>query len=281
MLYINVDCGDLDDLLDIGEAATSAMEKAVRNLTAATHAKAVELAGQKLHTRRGMFVDALSIFQVDEGTFVVNLDKGAVWIDEGTGSHSMLDYLLKSKNVKTAKDGSRYLIVPFKHNKGKQEMTPGQQALLATIKKELAAVGETPNRIETDSSGKAKIGLVRSLDITKAPISTNGNPIGKGPKGQVAQGASGGIPLLKGVRIYQKEQKDKDGNTVKDSSGNTKIQRDVMTFRIASSKHRGTKWESKGVKPTNIMEESLKWAMETWESQIRPGILTAIITKLS
>ena len=273
MLYINCDCSELDDILDIEDVAKGAMEQAVRKLTAATHAKAVELASQKLHTRRGMFIDALSMFQIDDETFCVNLDKGAVWIDEGTGAHSMLDYLLKSKNVKTAADGSRYVVIPFKINKTKQDMTPAQQQLLATVKKELAAVGATPNKIENDSSGTPKIGLVRSLDIMKAPISTNRQPIGKGPINEVAQGATGGIPLLKGVKIYQKEVKDKEGNS--------KIQRDVVTFRIASSKHRGEKWESKGVKATLIMDEAMKWAKEEWDNKISPGILNIVMSKLS
>jgi hypothetical protein len=278
MFYINIDASALQDLLDIGDAANDAMASAARDLSAATRGKIVELAQEKLHTRRSMYLDALTHFQLDDNTFVVNLDKSARWIEDGMPEHSMLDDLLKSKKVKRAKDGSAYLIVPFQHNKGKSSLSPAQQGLLATIKKELAKVGATPNKIEMDSGGKPKLGLVRSLDITKAPISSGAHPIGKGPRGHVAQSASG-TPLLKGVRIYQKE--------IKDKSGESKIGRFVMTFRVASSKQKGglgpagSKWDHPGLQAANLMEEGMKWAMDQWENKVAPQIMASIVASLS
>lgn len=274
MFYINLDASALQDLEGLADAAEGAMAKAARDLTAATRGKIVELAQEKLHSRRGMFIDALTHFQLDETTFVVNLDKSARWIDDGMDAHDMLEDLLKSKKAKRAKDGSTYVVIPFQHNKAKQSLTPAQQSLLNTIKKELASVGATPNKIEMDSSGKPKLGLVRSLDITKAPVSTGAHPIGAGPKGQVAQGATGGIPLLKGVRIYQKE--------IKDKNGEAKVGRFVMTFRIASSKHKGGgKWQHPGVGAANLMEEGYKWAMDQFENKIAPQIIAAVVASLS
>lgn len=274
MFYINIDAGDLADLEDLGEAAESAMKKAAADLTAATRAKAIEIATEKLHSRRGQYVEALTHFQLDDHTFVVNLDKSARWIDDGMPEHNMLDDLLKSKKVKRAKDGSTYLVVPFQHNKGKQNMTPAQQRLLATIKTELAKVGATPNKIETNSEGTPKLGLVRSLDITKAPTSTGAMRIGSGPRGHVAQGPTG-IPLLKGIRIYQKE--------IKDKNGEAKVGRFVMTFRVASSKHKaqGGRWDHPGVPATNILEDAMKWALDQWENKVSPQIIASIVASIS
>lgn len=290
MFYLNIDVSDIEGLFDFDEVAKDEMEAAAKQLTAATHAHIVEMAQQKLHTRRGTFIEALSYFQVDENTWVVNLDAKARWIDEGMDAHNMLEDLLKSKSAKRAKDGSAYVVVPFQHNKEKSAMTPAQQTLLGTIKRELAKVGETPNKLSTDKEGNPKLGLVRSMDITKAPMSTPNRPIGRGT-GSVAKGPTG-IPLLKGIRIYQKEITKKDG-----SKG---VGRFVMTFRVASSKHKGevgngttepwrikkgagvpqARWDHPGVSPTNLMEDGMRWAQDQWDSKIAPALLTKLVVKL-
>jgi hypothetical protein len=259
--------------MELGETAEDEMSRAAAQLTAQTKAKITELANTRLHSRRGMFIDALSHFQIDDNTWCVNLDKSARWIDEGMQEHSMLDDLLKSKKAKRAKDGSTYVVVPFQHNRTKQNMTPAQQSLLNTIKSELAKVGTTPNQIETKADGSPQMGLVRSLDITNKPKSTRALKIGAGRFGDVAQGPTG-IPLLKGVQVYQKEIKKPDGSTG--------VGRFVMTFRIASSKHKGqNRWHYPGVESTNLLEEGMRWALDTWESKIAPAMLARIVAQLS
>jgi hypothetical protein len=269
MISFNIDLSDLQDLLSIEEVANKELQNAARDLTEMTKAKITEIANEKLHTRRKTFLDGLSTFQVDDNTWIINLDAKARWIDDGMEPHSMVQDLLKSKNAKTAADGSKYAVIPFQHNKTKQQQTPAQQSLLATIKKELAKVGATPNRLETDKAGKPKLGLVRSLDITQAPLSTGALKIGAGPRGQVAQGPTG-TPILKGVKIYQKEL----------PTG--KVGRFVMTFRVVSSKHEAEgRWFHPGLEATHIMEDGLKWAMEQWENKIGPGIAEKIISSIS
>lgn len=274
MFYLNLDVSELQDLLALPDIAEDELQKAAANLTAATKSKIIELANEKLHSRRNMFMEALSHFQVDDSTWVVNLDKSARWIDEGMSEHNMLEDLLSSKKAKTAKDGSKYVVIPFQHNKGKQDMTPAQQSLLNTVKKELAKVGESPNKLTMDSTGKPQLGLVRSMDILKAPVSTSALRLGRGPKGQVGQGPTG-IPLLKGVRVYQKE--------IKGADGGSKVGRFVMTFRVASSKHRGQggRWDHPGTPATNLMEEGLNWAVEQWSSKVAPALLSRMVAQLS
>lgn len=273
MFYMNLDISELTDLLGLPDAAEGEMKRAAANLTAATKAKLVELANEKLHSRRGTYLDALSHFQLDDTTWVVNLDKSARWIDDGMPEHDMLDSLLKSKKAKRAKDGSTYVVVPFQHNKAKQNLTPAQQSLLDTVKAELAKVGETPNKLSLGSNGSPRLGLVGSFDVSNAPVNTGSPRIGRGPAGAVAQGPTG-IPLLKGVRIYQKE--------VKDRAGNSKVGRFVMTFRVASSKHRtqGGRWRHPGTPATNLMEQAMDWAVEQWSSKVAPAIIAGIVAQL-
>lgn len=275
MVFLNVDMSEINDLFDLKSVTDNVMQKAARDLTAATHARIVEIASQKLHSRRSMFLDGLSMFQMDENTFVINLDAKAKWIDEGMSEHSMLDALLRSPKAKhSKKDGHAYIVVPFQHNQGKQSMTPAQQNLLQTIKKELAKVDASPEGIEMDAGGQPKWGLVRSMDITNKPISTGALRIGRGPRGAVAQGITG-TPLLSGISIYQKPVPDHS------AAGSTKAARFVMTFRVATEKHRGEgRWFHPGTEATNIMQDGLTWALDRWNSKIAPGLIAKIVSQL-
>lgn len=285
---------EIQDMMGIKEEAEAELRKAADRLAIQTKAHIAEQANKKLHTRRGMFIEALSHFQLDDNTWVVQLDASARWIDEGMDEHDMLDSLLKSKKAKKGKDGQNYVVVPFQHNKGAQQLTPAQQTLLATIKKELAKVGTTPNKIETDARGKAKEGLVRTLDINTQPINKRTNPIGRGQLGDVAQGPTG-TPLLQGIRVYQRQVKDK-------KSGEAKMGRFVMTFRVASDKQRNqfpgnssapwkkvhpdkpndqARWHHPGLEAMNLMQEGMEWAKKEWERKVGPDLLDALVASLS
>lgn len=285
MLTINLDLGSIASIPESLEAAMkAALRKAGTELTAATHGHILEEANKKLHSRRQMFVDSLTHHQVSEDTWVINLDAKAVWIDEGMEAHSMLDGFLKSPKAKTAKDGSKYLVIPFEHGpKGKTQMTHAQANLLDTIKRELGKINRERKslgaeaipyaKIETDAQGKPKLGRLHSFDIMKEPKRIGTGPgEGKGPRGEVQQGPTG-IPLLQGISIYQK--------MVKGKGGKESVKRSIMTFRVASSKHKGQgRWDYPGVEPTNLMEEGYKWALDQWKSTIAPKILLDLIGKL-
>lgn len=273
MFYVNIDCTSLIQLVDqLEPAIEAAVKKAGKDLAAMTYAHAVEEANKRLNTRRQMFIDGLSFFE-SEGVWVVNLDAKVRWIDSGLSEHNMLQDLLKSKKAKRAADGSTYLVVPFQHNKGPTQMTPAQANLLDTIKRELKNRSIPYGKVERNSDGTPKLGKLHSFDITKAPIKTSHGPgQGKGPIGEVKQGPTG-IPLLKGVSIYQKK--------VKDKKGVESVKRSIMTFRVASSKQTGTgRWDHPGLKPVNIMDDAAKWAVEQWEKKIGPQVLAQIIASI-
>jgi hypothetical protein len=161
---------------------------------------------------------------------------------------------------------SRYLAVPFQLNKGQTQQTRAGMDLTNTIRSELKQRKIPYGKIERDQSGRARLGLLHSFDITKMPVKTHEGPgQGKGPVGQVRQGMTG-IPFLQGVRIFQ--------HAAKGAGGKQKVSRHIMTFRIVSSKHKGTgRWQHPGLKARNFFDEAADWALSQWEQQIVPRIL--------
>mgnify|MGYP000284648165 CR=1 FL=1 len=274
MVYLNFDLGVLGELAkEFKPTIDKAMRDAARDLAIQTHAHIVEQVGEKLHTTRDKYYQALSISQVDEDTWVIQLDKSAMWIEEGLPPNKdMLDGLLKSSKAKTAKDGSRYMVVPFQQNKGPTQQTPAQASLTNTVKAEMKKRKIPYGKIEKDENGQAKTGLLHSFDILKQPTKTHEGPgQGKGPIGSVRQGQTG-TPYLQGVRVYQNKVKGKDGKE--------HVKKSVMTFRVASSKHKGTgRWVHPGLEAKRFFDEAAEWALREFEERIKDKILLSISQK--
>lgn len=270
MITLNVDLGDLIELRQEMEPKTrQVLQEAARDLAMQAHGHILEQVQQKLHSTREKYVAALSFQQEGNDTWLVTLDKSAMWIEEGMEEHSMLDDLLASPKAKTGKDGSRYLVVPFEHKKGPTQQTQAAKDLTNTIKSELNRRKIPYAGIERDASGKPKTGLLHKMDILKAPLkSAEGPGQGKGPLGAVRQGPTG-IPFLQGIRVYQKQVKDKHG---KEST-----KRSIMTFRVASSKHQGTgRWMHPGLEAKRFFEEAADWALKHWVDKIAPDVLERV-----
>jgi len=268
MFHINFDASELKSLMNIEEAFNDAVKDAEKQLAAMTYTKAVDLATSKLHSRRQMFVDALSIKEED-GVTIVNLNGSARWIDDGQEPHSMLEALLKSPKAKRAADGSMYVVVPFDHGPGKgpANSPESQQPMINALKKEFKQRKIPWGKIERDDQGRPKMGKIHSFDMSNTPIKTGeGAGQGHGKTGAVRQGSTG-IPFLQGVAVYQHGQ----------AGGGAK--KSVMTFRTASSNQQGA-WQHPGVEAANIMEETWKWAQETMEREIIPLVIESLSKSL-
>lgn len=273
MIHLNLDISPITTLAKEFEAqAKKAMEEGLHALAVQTHAHIVEEVQQKLHSSREKYLDALHIREED-GAWFITLDEEAMFIEEGMEQHEMIDDLLKSPKAKTAADGSKYMVVPFKHNKGPASQTPAQKSLADTIKKELKSRGGSWGKMEKNADGSMKTGLVHSFDIMKEPIKTHEGPgQGHGPIGSVRQGNTG-IPHLQGVRVYQKE--------IKGANGKTHMEKSVMTFRVASSKQKGSgKWVHPGLEAKLFLDEAAEWAQKEFEGKIREGILVSLTKNL-
>lgn len=272
LFFINVDLSGLDPLKQFDDLLVEESRKAAQLLSGMAHAHMVELANQKLHSRRPLFLENLKVYEEDN-VFIIELDAKMAWINDGMGQHDMLDGLLASPKAKRAKDGSKYIIVPFKHGPGEggAQTTPAQADLVATIKRAFETQ-KNPipwNKLEMGSNGKPKLGRLHSLNIMHKPVKTHHGPEqGKGPIGAPRQGITG-IPFLQGVSVYQRENKE------------GKVERGILTFRIASSKHKGERWMHPGVEGTHLFEDTYKWAMDEWNNTIAPQVFQRVMKQIS
>ena len=270
MVYLHVDISDLLGLKELEDKVNEAAKMALADLAAQTHSHIAENVQAKLHSTREKYLDALSIQQVDDATWLINLDAKAEWIESGLSPHSMVDDLLKSPKAKTAADGSKFLVVPFEHKKGPASSTPAQKSLTDTIKEEFKRRKIPYGKLEVDAAGNPKKGVLHSFDINHSPIKTaNGVGQGHGPIGAVKQGHTG-IPFLKGIRVSQKEIKDP-------ASGKSKVVKQITTFRVVTSKDRGTnRWWHPGVPQRNFLDEAMDWAERQWDEKIKEKLFISI-----
>lgn len=265
-----MDIGPLTDFTEnIQKKAATVLSAAAGMLATQTREHIVEEVNKRLHSTREQYIDALSYHQVDSSTWVVSLDSSAMFIEEGINKREMIDDLLKSAKAKTARDGSRYLVVPFTHNKAPTKTPIALHSLQATLKSEMQKRGIQYGGIEKNTDGSPRLGLLHSFDINDSPIKTSeGAGQGHGAIGDVRQGMTG-IPFLRNVRIYQK--------SVTDRTGQSRVQKSIMTFRVVSSKHKGTgRWVHPGLQAKKFFDEAYDWAVGQWENKIKNEVLTEL-----
>lgn len=269
MIFLHLDLSPITELVqELEGQANKALQEGLRDLSAQTYAHIVENVQSKLHTTREKYLKHLHINQDSDGVWVISLDEEAMWIEEGKEPGSMVEDLLSSPKAKTSQDGGKYLSVPFEHSKKSSSQSGPAKSMTAAIKTELQKQGASWSKLETDSKGQPKLGLVRSFDIMKEPVKKHEGPgTGKGKTGQVMQGPTG-IPLLQGVRVYQHQM----GN---------KVSKSVVTFRTVSSKMAGTdRWHHPGIEEKKFLDEAMDWAQEQWETKMKDQIFESLNKKL-
>jgi len=231
-----------------------------------------------------MYLDALvNPTQVGPNIWVITLDASANWIEDGMKPFWMGDTLLKGPGVKTSKDGSRYRVIPFGHSGAPSSKTPAQASLQDTLKEEFKKRKIPWSKMERNDDGSVKTGLVHKFDIKDKPIrpeASAGKPgWGKGDPGEVMKGpeATGGIPLLQGVRVYQKQLFGPDGKPARNNKGEMKFSKQVMTFRVISDKHRGKGvWDHPGLEGMMFFKSAAQWADEQWGNKILPEVINSL-----
>ena len=271
MLHINVDTTGLDILKGASDIIEREARNAAKALQAMCHAKVGEFAGQRLHTRKQMYLEGVTLHEEDT-VFIVRLDTKLSWIEEGMPEHSMLDGLLAGPRAKTNQHGEKYVIVPLTQAKSGQGLpapTSAQTDLVKTLKDEFDKRHIPWKDLETKSDGSPKLGKLHSFNILNAPVKTKEGPFqGKGAIGDVRQGLTG-TPFLQGVNVYQKESKGK-------------VNKSVMTFRVAHERHRGQGlWTHPGLQGVNIFHEVEQWAENEFNNVIGPQLAETLGNMLS
>ena len=240
----------------------SVLDDVGRTVATQAYAHTVEEASKKLHTRKEPYIQALSISKDDDAWLLI-LDHSAMWIENGVSPWNMKEALLNSPKAKQGKNG-KYLVVPFKHDKG-----TAQSTLTQTVAASMSQSGIPFSDIEKGSDGQPKTGLLHKFDIAGPNKTSNSPGQGHGKIGDPMAGITG-IPFLKGVSVYQKQSKDK--------SGKVKTERFISTFRTVTENSKG--WDNSGIEAMNLLDETMEWVMNEWDRSWGPEVMGKISAKI-
>lgn len=251
-----------EDITKLTEEMTARAKQAVQQTAVQTHGFIFKKAQDNLKTTREKYIQSLIEPTViaesaDQVIYSIALKAEAGWIEDGYGAGTLIDRVLNNgKPAKVAKDGqSEYKIIPFDQKKTKNA-SAAQLRIANFVKKELKKQGY--DKIINDPMGRPKIGKVASVKID--------NP--KQPT------AKGNRKILDGLTIYQNYARDQKGNILRDKTSNQpKVKQSVMTFRVMSTKQKGTgvfdNKEYKGLKAFQDAERMV----DTWIKQKLEEIL--------
>jgi len=235
----------------LSQEVEQSVTKAVEAVSMATHARAGEMAKEKLGSTQYAYIDALSWKKISDGFWLVELDmKKAGWIEEGRKS-GFMEELLRGKSAKTSAKGKKYAVIPFKHNKSEVEgQTKKGEQLMGQIKEFLKEKNISPKELELNADGSPKRGLLHKFDIDSAKPSLKAK-----------------YPALKGVSIYQREHTDPH-------TGEKKVKKDIMTFRVITEDHKAEgRWNHPGSKGAFIIDEVYQWASTYFDTVALPSVL--------
>lgn len=226
------------------------LKKVVKTLGSSALKHAEDIAKDNLpDSLNNIYKENLYIEQLSDNIVVVGVRPEALWIEEGRKS-GFMDELLK--NGKTSKDGHKYQVIPFKKETGRKNTSNSGEDLVNELKGFLKSQGIRYSKtrgLALDDKGSPRVGKIHSFNIKDL----------KGKKKQRVQDLS---KNLQGLSIFQ-NYNEKTG----------RVERDIMTFRVISEKHRGTgKWEHPGRQGEKILEKTYEWIEKTWQREILPEL---------
>lgn len=238
------------DINKMVEETEKELRNKVQQLAMSAYGVIAEQANDKLKSTREQYINSLSVHNIasgeDNDIWVITLKGDARWIEEGQMPRDMLKDLINGKSSKVSKEGHRYNIIPFKHDKpaGNQSL---QELRLSSAIKQYMMHHKLDKVIK--HKGKPMFGKVASFTVN--------DPLA--PKGKDGQN------LLSNVTIYQRPLKAKGGGI--------RVKRDVMTFRVASEKQMGQgKWRHPGSQGLHAFTEAERRLNEVWTQMIQETV---------
>jgi hypothetical protein len=216
--------------------------------------EAEKLAQENLPTSlENIYKDSLYIEELSENMVAIGVREDAEWIEKGRRGGFMEELLNRKSGseVKESKDGNKYRVIPFKHSTEISKKSSSGNELVNELKTFLRRQGVPYSKsraLALDENGSPRIGKIHSFNIMEMR--------NKGKKGAASLSRN-----LQGVSIFQNK------NPI-----TGKVERNIMTFRVISEKHRGSKWEHPGRNGEEILSKTFQWVQDTWQRDLLPEL---------
>lgn len=228
------------------------LKKSVKAIGSEAYKHAEKLSKEKLpKSLDNIYKENLYMQQISDNIVEIGIREEALWIEEGR-KKGFMDELLKGSGVKTSKEGDKYRIIPFEHSMHTKSSSSSKQDMVEELKSFFKSEGIRYHKtkgLELDEKGSPRIGRIQSFDI-------------KDMRDKKKRSVKELSPNLQGVTIYQNENPETG-----------KVERNVMTFRVISEKHKGTgKWEHPGRPGQKILDETYEHVKNMWEKEILPAL---------
>lgn len=273
MFKINIDAKEILDLCkDEREKAEKQLVKSVGDLAVAAKEHMLELAKVGLNSHMfKMFSDNTKLDSENATIHVITISGNAVLLDDGKEIDMKTEeWLFSSSKTKQGKNG-KYLVIPFKHggklskNGEDSDTKKFEASLTGRIKDELDFQNKkrkasglskiTLSGIERDEKGQIKEGRLHTFNI-----------FGSRKKSHWSTGP------LQGLSVYQKIQRDKQGNPLLNKGGEVKASRSWVTFRTASE-GKPEKFIYPAPKEHDFMQKTAEWVEKEFYEKIVPEII--------
>jgi hypothetical protein len=253
---LKIDIGDIEkEITDkIKNSLEKDLNKIVKDLGKSAVQHLQQLSEQFPKELEKKYKDNIYIEHLADNIVEVGLREEVAWIDQGRKPGFMQDLLERKSGseVKTSKDGNKYRVIPFEHKTQGPSKSAAAADLVNQLKQFLKSEGVAYSKtraLQKDEKGNPRIGKIQSFNIK------NMRESGK----KSAQKLS---PNLEGLSIYQ---------NLNPNTG--KVERNIMTFRVISEKHRGTgKWEHPGLEGKKTIDKTFDWVKDKWEKEILPEL---------
>lgn len=276
--HIHVDIAEAAKKLNqTADLIEGQLKQAVGSISAATHAYILqtvnsELTGFKRTAYLGKENKNVRWVDLGNGMWVVEVDESARWLEEGR-DRVFMDWLLK--NAKTAKDGSRYKVIPFSQEQGAGK-TPGfhphKPALQQMTQKLLKENKINLKKIDRDEQGRPKVGIVGHFSEGsmgraefKGETAPNKRDYFSKPRSWEDSKNTGlpqheGIFMLKGMTVVQ----------TPDASAKHGVRKEAITYRVISSKHQQEgRWFYPKVEALNAVPRAAEWAQKELDNWLK------------
>lgn len=262
-----------DALKDVNQSITTLSDDIISQvksqlgvLAQTSHAKILEKAQALPGSLRPIYTDALNFEKIsistDQDMWVITLNKSAGFIEDGVQAGSMIDRILNGgKPAKIGKNGNRYKIIPFGHNKNAQTQLKGNNRPMSSSQVKLS------NHAKAMVKKNLMPGIIR--DNSGAPLLNVGIKV-ESNKSTTPTALTKEQHYLKGLTMYQTAVKGKDGKTLKDKKGNDRIKQSLFTFRVISESQRGSGlWDTKGMAPADLFKKTMPEIDQIFDKMVK------------